>query len=188
MQTLTYSSFIAILAAHSGALPVGILALTDSRARKTGNPFPDKTIMKLSRSVGFVGAKYENAVHREGERQGERDAHYFVAEKLPWGKWLIPNKVIEKEGAYYLRTQSTPGQRNRQPARVLSYRDIHGRTLDRDAVKPFLPLPSFSTKQAAYGLGDGAAAERAQVQVRTYAFDSIEVVRVAGATYRLVRD
>lgn len=183
MKKLTYSQFIEILAARKGAAIVGIEALTDAKALKTGNPFPEKTVLKHVRAVGFVGANYGASVRREGERQGAEDAASFEAMPLPWGAWYIPHKVIEHKGAFYLRTQSTPGQRNRQPARLLSYRDTHGQFLAREAVKPFLPAPSASARQAAHGIGDDA---REQVAVRTYRFDSIKKIRVNGETFRLV--
>ncbi len=183
MQKLTHSQLIAIVAARNGAAIVGIEALTDAKARKTGNPHG--AIFKHVRAVGFVGANYENAVKREGGRQGAEDAAGFVAASLPWGAWHVANKVISHKGDFYLRTQSTPGQRNRQPARLLSYRDSKGQFLSRDAVRPFLPAPSVSKKQADVGLGMEAAE---QVMVRTYKFSSIRKVRVNGQSFELVAD
>jgi len=94
MQNLTYSQFIAKLNAHAGAAIVGLNAHTDTKALKTNNPFPNAQIFKRVRAVGFVGADYEKSVQREGERQGA-DASGFVADKLPWGQWHLPGKVIE---------------------------------------------------------------------------------------------
>ena len=53
-----------------------------------------------------VNANYENAVNNrlpKGDGNGER----FVAESLPWGEWLVPNKVITHKGKYYLRLYVT---------------------------------------------------------------------------------
>lgn len=191
MQKLTHSQFIGLLNAHAGAAIVGIEALTDAKAlakRKdtlAPNPFPERTVLKHIRAVGFVGADYGAAVVREGERQGA-DASSFVADKLPWGEWHTPGKVISHKGGYYLRTQTTPGQRERQAAKLLGYRDAQGRFLAHDDVKPFLPAPTVSRKQTAVGVGEGDA--KRQVMVRTYAFDSIRKVRVNGKTFALVAD
>jgi len=187
MQTLTHSQFIAKLIQHAGAAPVGIEALTDAKARKTGNPFPGGAVFKHIRAVGFVGADYGKAVQREGERQGAEGAEEFQAMPLPWGAWHAgaEGKVIAHKGGFYLRTQTTPGQRKRQPAKVLAFRDATGRFLSRDEVKPFLPAPSVSVRQSAAGVGEGDAS--AQVMVRTYSFDSIRKVRFGGKTFELVR-
>ena len=53
-----------------------------------------------------VNANYENAVNNrlpKGDGNGEK----FVAESLPWGEWLVPNKVIVHKGKYYLRLYVT---------------------------------------------------------------------------------
>lgn len=157
---------------------VGLLALTDSRARKTGNPYG--TIYKQVRAVGFVGADYELAVNREAIRQ-EQSAT-FQGESLPWGQWLIPHKVIQHNGKLYLRTQTTPGNRQRQAAKVICYRDTNGKFLARDDVKPFLPVVRESAKQ------QNETGIDKTVWVRTYAFDSIQKIRIAGTTYKLVPD
>ena len=183
MQTLTHSQFIQILTSRKGAAIVGVEALTDAKARKTGNPHG--AIFKHVRAVGFVGADYERSVQREGARQDAPAAASFEAMSLPWGEWHLAGKVISHKGAFYLRTQSTPGQRNRQPARLLSYRDAKGLFLSKEAVRPFLPAPSVSARQAAVGIGNDASA---QVAVRTYAFASIRKVRVNGETFKLIAD
>ena len=178
MKSLTHSQFVKIIQSTQGAAIVGLEAITDAKPLKTGNPFDG--INKHVRAVGFVGANYGEAVKREGERQGA-DASGFVADSRPWGQWLIPNKVAEHKGELYLRTQSTPNQRRKQPARLLAYRDNSGKFLSRDEVKPFLPKKTESAKQAAAGLAG-------KVDVREYKFSSIRKVRVNGETFALVKD
>lgn len=179
---ITYSKLVEILAQSKGALPVGILATTDTKARKTGNPYG--VILKTSRSVGFVGANYEKAVRREGERQGSDNAETFVSQPRPWGEWLVPNKVATHKGKFYLRTQSTPGQRERQRAKVICYRGENGQFLSREEVKPFLPEKSYSRRQAEVGIKN----EGEQMDVREFAFDSIQKLRIKGRTFELVHD
>lgn len=176
MKTITHKQLAEMIAKSQGSLIVGIQALTDAKARKTGNKFGP--IFKQVRAVGFVGADYEKAVNREAGRQGEKPR--FEAEKLPWGKWLIPNKLIENNGKLYLRTQSSPGVRRKQPAKVLSYRDAMGKFLSREEIKPFLPPVYESAKQQSETGID------ATVWVRTYAFDSIQKIRIAGQTFQVV--
>ena len=177
MKSLTHTQFFEIIKGTQGAAIVGLEAITDAKPLKTGNPF--NGINKHVRAVGFVGANYGEAVKREGERQGA-DASAFVASPRPYGEWLVPNKVATHKGELYLRTQSTPNQRRKQPARLLAYRDNSGKFLSKDEVKPFLPKKTESAKQAAAGLVG-------KVDVREYKFSSIRKVRVNGETFALIK-
>lgn len=182
MQTITHKKLVEIIANSTGAMPVGLLTETDARALKTGNPFGE--ITKRVRVVAFVGANYEKAVNREAERQGGIGG--FKAEKRPWGEWLVPNKLATHKGETYLRTQSTPGQRNRNRARILFYRGENGQFLSRDEVKKFIPEKSVSARQAAVGVG--ATDGRKQVDVREYKLSSILQIRIGGRTYQVAKD
>jgi hypothetical protein len=161
----------------SGSMPVGILAVTDTRSRKTGNPW--RTVFKTVRVVGWVGARYADGVKREGNRQ-EVDASEFKAGPLPWGQWDVPGKVIEHKGNLYLRTQATPGMRRSRPARILGYHAASGETLSREQVAPFLPVETGSAKQADAGLSSDP---REQIWVGTYAFASLRKIRISGRSY-----
>jgi hypothetical protein len=176
MKKLTHSQLVALIEATSGAAIVGLQALTDTRAKKTGNPF--SLIEKRIRAVAFVGADYENAVNNEAIRQD--GAAKFESEKLPWGEWLIQNKVITHKGEYYLRTQSTPGNRRVQPARVLDY-IADGYKTTRAAIAQWLPEVKEAAKQQVQ------TGITKTVWVRTYKFSSIEKIRVNGETYQLTK-
>jgi hypothetical protein len=94
----------------------------------------------------------------------------------------VRNKVIQHKGALYLRMQTTPGQREAQPATVHAYRDNAGHYLSPDMVKPFLPAPrAVSHTQEAVGLTEG-------VDVRTFKFENISRVRMGGEQFALVPD
>jgi hypothetical protein len=195
MKTLTYSQLIEKLQNSKGAVIVGIEALTDAKPLKTavirewqgGDDFATKKIAntfdginKQVRAVGFVGANYGESVKREGARQGAESAAEFVAESRPWGEWVVPSKVATHKGEFYLRTQSTPGQRERQPARLLAYRDNAGQFLSPDEVKPFLPKKAESAKQTSAGLAK-------KVNIREYKFSSLLKVRIGGETFKVVK-
>ena len=179
MQTITHKKLAEIIANSTGAMPVGLLTETDAKARKTGNPFG--VITKRVRSVGFVGANYEKAVNRESERQG--GTVDFVAKPRPWGEWVIPNKLATHKGGFYLRTQSTPGQRKRNRAKVLFYRGENGQFIPRDEARKFIPEKAISARQLDVGVGQATGGE--QVDVREYSFDSILLIRIAGKTYQV---
>ena len=158
-------------------MPVGLLTNTEARMRKAGNPFGE--IRKVSRRVGWVGVKYQEAVNREAERQDGKGG--FKSGKRPFGEWLIPNKVARTKGKYFLRTESTPGQRNRSRDKVLAYLDLEGNRLDNSRIEEFLIKPLPSRKQKRAGLEEGK-----QIEVREFAFNSIEKIRIGGEIYRLV--
>ena len=178
MKKITHKELASLLASKPGAMPVGIDAETDAKARKTGNPYG--IIRKRIRAVGFVGADYVRGLVREGARQGV-DATEFQVDSLPWGEWLTVGKVITHKGQLYLRTQTSPGQRDRQPAKVLAYLGENGETLAKELVAPFLPQETVSAKQSAVGIAGDK-----QVKVRTYAFASLRKVRVAGQSFVVV--
>jgi hypothetical protein len=181
-KILTHGQLIAMINSTNGALPVGLLSETDSKAKKTGNPYG--RILKRSRSVGWIGVNYQASVEREAARQG--NSVCFDADPLPWGNWLIPNKVISHKGEFYLRTQSTPGGRKRQPAKVLGFRsEATGQFLSYETVKPFLPPVRESNKQAEEA---GLEGSENQIKVRTYKFDSIQKIRIGGVTYTLINE
>lgn len=179
MKILTHSQLIEKLKSKPGVVIVGLLALTDARARKTNNPFG--TIFKQIKTSGFVGADYERAVNRESSRQ-ENSVPNFQAESLPWGEWLIPNKVITHKGEFYLRTQSTPGQRRVVAARIIAYRDETGRFIPKDEAKKFIPEAKESEKQ------QKSTGITQTVWVRTYKFNSIQKIRINGETFILKGD
>lgn len=167
---MTHIELIAALEARKGMNIIGLVAEVDTRIPKRaglGN------VRKGVRTVAMVGADYGRAVERQSG--GE-----FTPEPLPWGEWYLPGKVISHKGEFYLRTQTRPGNRRKQPARLLYYRNEDG-FLARDTVRPHLPAPSRSGRQETVGLLDVGE----QVWVRTYAFASIRKVRIAGKTYTL---
>lgn len=181
MQTITHSQLVSAVTARAGMTFIGIDSLTDAKALKTGNPFPEKTILKKSCFVGHVGASYGNAVIREAAKEGF--ASDFEPEALPWGEWEVINKVIIHKGERYLRTQTIGKVRRTRPA-VVKYRDVTGKFLSRDQVKDFLPKVSVSARQTEEGL----IGEKAQVQVRSFKFSSLLRVRVGGKTYKVIPD
>lgn len=176
MKTITHSQLIQTLVSRPGTTFIGIDSLTDSKARKTGNPFPEKIILKQSRFVGTIGADYQAAVQRESGSD-------FQAQSLPWGEWETPGKVIVHKGERYIRTQTIGKQRKSRPA-VVKYRDVTGKFLSKEAVAPFLPPVSFSSRQEDVGLTDSTV----QVQPRTFKLSSLLRVRVGGETFKVIPD
>lgn len=66
-------------------------------------------VTKVIRMGVQLNYSYANAVNNRLERQG--DERTFVAESLPWGKWVAgyENLLIEHKGAIYLRFYAHKG-------------------------------------------------------------------------------
>lgn len=175
MKKITHAELLSLICSKKGSYPIGIESITDTRAKKTGNPYGK--IFKHSRSVGFVGVNYEASVNREAERQGENQT--FEAEPLSWGQWKYYGKVIEHKGEYYLRVQTTPGQRDRQQTNVINYLSDTGEKLDKNLIKPFLPPVRESNKQQ-----EETGINRT-IFVKNFSFKSIKKIRLGGKTYLL---
>lgn len=191
MQKITHADLVKLIVNRPGAFPVGLLAETDARCvqkdRETGVKHSFGEISKISYSVPFVGAKYEAAVNREASRQDGKGE--FVAFGLPKGREWLPGaegkvlRSIDDPNTLYLRTQTVPGQRLRNKARVLAYRAENGQFLSRETVKPFLPVKSFSQRQASVGVGDKG---EGQVDVRDFKFSSIRRVKMGKEVFEIV--
>lgn len=162
-----------ILEKRSGAFPVGLITETDTKARKTNNPFGK--IYKGCRSVGWVGVDYTKAVNREAERQGIESN--FVSRPLPWGEWYLNKKVVRHKGEFYLATETTPGAREKQKAKILYYRAENGQFISPEEAEKFIPKKKTeSARQDEIGLEE-------KILVRTYKFSSIKKIRINGRTH-----
>lgn len=171
---ISQSQLVDILAARKGATFARLMTRTDARIPKRNNPLGVK--YKLTDQVATLGANYGRAVVREGDRQ-KVDCSNWHSDRLPFGRYLVPRKVVTDNGKLYLVVMSTPGKRRVQPARI-AYRTDKGAELAPSLVEPYLPAPSTSAKQAAHGLRD-------DIQFRLYAFDSITSIRIGGVRYAL---
>jgi hypothetical protein len=182
MNTLTHSQLVALLAGIKGATFASLISQTDARLKKTGNPLALPVVKQAIVSV-TIGAEYQSAVNREANRQ-ESQAE-FIAGALPKGRnWLVHGKVLVSDDGskLYLRTQSTPGQRQRKFAKLIGYKDATGAPVTKQAVKPFLPIAYESSKQ------QGATGICETVHVRDYLFTSIRSIRLNGETFKLVAE
>jgi hypothetical protein len=115
-----------------------------------------------------VGASYGRAVEKQSGQT-------FTPDALPWGQWLVPNKVITHKGELYLRTIA----RNQRP--MASYFLSACKAIEKEKVLPFLTTPAPSARQETVGLHG-----KRQVRVRTIKFDNIKTIKIKGETYSLV--
>ena len=121
-----------------------------------------------------INANYENAVNNrlpKGDGNGEK----FVAEKLPWGEWLVPNKVIVHNGKHYLRLYVTKSVK-----KSTSYY--------LDGIKTDLNIGAEireskpSARQAEVGIE-----EKDMVKPFTICADNVSSITLNGVTYNVVK-
>lgn len=88
---------------------VGVTTITTPKLKKGGNPFANEIVSKVTKHTLQFGYNYENAVNNRAsdEFKGE-----FKALSLPWGEWVIPNKIISHKGELYARFYLVEGQRS----------------------------------------------------------------------------
>lgn len=175
---ITHAQLVELLKNTKGTRPIGIDSITDAGLLKTGNPFAN--VRKKARFVAMLGGNYGAAVNRQAGREGNEAAAPFVPAPLPWGEWLegAENKVKTHKGKFYLRTETTPGERRVRKAKV-EFIAENGEKLPYETVKPFIPVKKEGARQIEHG-------NKGTVNVRDFAFDSIKRIRVGGKTLEVV--
>ena len=94
-------------------------------------------------------ANYEKAVNNrlpKGDGEGEK----FVAESLPWGEWIVPNKTIGHKGATYLRLYTTKSTK-KEVTYILDGNKVTDPATIKDIEAAFRPA-SGSNRQTAAGI------------------------------------
>ena len=124
-------------------------------------------------------ASYENAVNNRLPDGTDGKGERFEAESLPWGEWLVPNKLITHKGSTYVRLYKTKNTKSS----VRYYLD--GKVVEDektiDLIKSAFRPESESKRQAAAGI------EKAdQVKPFTLNADCIEWATMNGVTYNIV--
>ena len=131
-----------ILLSFEGISLAGLETITDARAKKTGNPFKDKTVLKQSRFTANIGGRYHNWLKNQAKREGLENVE-FVIKPRTWGTKIEGTSLIyyDKFDKFYLEVLV-------KEVFETIYTDIDGNVLTREQVKPFLPKKSESKTQA----------------------------------------
>jgi hypothetical protein len=169
---LTRSQLVTTLSNIKGASMMTLHTVTDPEMPKRGNPFVGRIKKHAKVNVTF-GANYEAGVNRQLEREGNENAGTFVAEPLPWGEWLLVNKLITHKGETYVRATPNP-----QMKPEVSF-TLDGKPIESETVKPYLKATAPSGRQTEVGI------ER-EVKPRTYKLSSIVGVTTGGVHYEIV--
>ena len=167
------TSFANAVASQKSHTFVSVVYENEVKMNKRGNPYYGRVTKRVSAQMSFCYS-YENACNN---RITEDDV-VFVAESLPWGEWLMPNKVITHKGEYYIRLYDINGRKphtdyfvDGKPATMEQYREFAS----------FLPKSKVvSEKQSEHGIE-----EERQVYPRAIKMSCIKEFTMNGVTYTM---
>lgn len=162
MRTINSGQLAAVISAYKGATPVTILANTDARCRKTGNPY--KAVRKVNKINGFIGFDYDKSVNRQLVRE-DKEADFEVSERA-WGGHLT-SAIVEHKGKLSLCLKVEKAGKPRY------YAD--GKLVSKSAIERFLPPYRPATNQGT----------DKEIVYRNYLLDNILAIRIGGETYRV---
>ena len=145
---------------------VTIVATTEPKMNKTGNPFLGNCY-KTSRVNGSIQFDYENNVNAQRAREGEKKD--FVAQKPSWGTRLGDSCIIEHDGKYYIYVRVLASLAH-------AYHDASGNAIDAEVVKPFLAKRKQSQTQGT----------EKEIIVRKYTISNIREMTVNGQHYEII--
>lgn len=172
--TVTPDQLGLILMGVRSAAPIAFSALTDARARKTGNPYG--VLRKLSTVQAFTGAAYEAAVRRQADREGN-DPTFEVKERK-WGRRISPALVVnEQTGDLYLVAHILKAKR---PTYLYQRTAGFWSPVAKERIQQWLPADRTAEVAEAQGV------ERA-VCYRNYRLDSLCTMTLNGVRYRIRR-
>lgn len=175
MATMTKADLVSVLMDRKGAFFGTIVAETDPRMKKTGNPYVGA--VKISRVNGLFNWIYENAVNRQRCREEQPvdasgEVEHFTALPRKWGVRVkredgTVTPLVEHKGAFYLemKVERSLGYEYRKD----------GTTLDPKAVEAFLPERKEGARQEVDN----------PVILRDYAIESIRQITLDGIVYEI---
>lgn len=138
LKSLKQNEILKLLMQPKGATFLTITAVTDARAKKTGNPYG--VIFKLAKINGMVNFQYDNAIRKRLEAEGKNPDDF--AFKASWHEPVIENNRItpisshKETGELYLRMAVL--NEIGEPR----YFDVKGTEIPIQNIIKFLPEPT----------------------------------------------
>ena len=167
------SQLVEILSNQKGAAPVTLSAMTDTKARKTGNPY--KAIYKFAVVNGMIGVNYENAVNRQQVREGAVEGT-FEAKARQWGEQV--NKSLVVNGDKYYISIVNPKSCKAKPRYYGQRTDGSLVHISSEIAKQFIPEHKKATNQGT----------DKEIVFRNYSLGNIRTVAIGGKKYRIARE
>ena len=167
------SQLVEILSNQKGAAPVTLSAMTDTKARKTGNPY--KAIYKFAVVNGMIGVNYENAVNRQQVREGAVEGT-FEAQSRQWGEQI--NKSLVVNGDKYYISIVNPKSCKAKPRYYGQRTDGSLVRISSEIAKQFIPEHKKATNQGT----------DKEIVFRNYSLGNVRTVAIGGKKYRIARE
>ncbi len=162
------ADLISGLMAQRGSKFITIIAETEPRMRKTGNPFIGAK--KVSRVNGRINANYDGNVLARLAKEGKDASEFSKGES--WHEaitrddgTMTPFCAHKKTGAIYIRFVL-------ENAIESHYFDANGNEIDKDAIAPFLQTSTYANQ----GLDN-------PIIFLTYGMESVKALTIDGMTY-----
>ena len=151
---------------------VSVTYENEVRMNKRRNPYYGRVTKRVVAQMSYCYS-YENACNNRCA-----DGVTFVADSLPWGTWVVPNKIIVHKDEYYIRLYDIHGKTPKieyfvdgKPATLAQYREFS---------QFFSKSNTTSEKQSAHGIE-----EERQVMPRAIKFSCIKEFTINGQTYTM---
>ncbi len=180
MKTINIPQLRDLLAAVKGTTIVSFVAVTDARARKTGNPHcllgP---VFKVAKVNAVVGAEHEDAVNRQQTREGVVNPAFTEQQVRSWGERLSA-ALIKKGDDYYLPAQINPLSVIRPVylAPRMCGTKVRLTPVATEAIAPFLPSERREERAAQQGVAR-------LVDRKDYKLSSLAMIAIGGERYRV---
>lgn len=177
-RTVTLPELQRVLESARGPQFATIVARTDARLKKTGNPFAG-TVWKISRVNGVIGFDYEASVRRQQLREsGEAD---FQVQARAWGQKVVPTAVLPgparlRRGVLVAYNEKLYLELKVERVFETRYETDGGDAVTREQVAPFLPKRARGAAAASQGVIK-------EIILRDYKLDGIRSITFAGTTY-----
>lgn len=171
-EFITLEGLKALLSGLLTATPATILAITEAKMNKKGNPYLGT--LKVQESNVWINFSYANAVNKQLKKQG--DAADFVPAARKWGQHIANTPLvhhINKEGVekFYLETRFLNASK---PTYIFQGSPIAKETIEQYLVKP-------SSNAAHQGL-----VEENEVIIRDFELSGIRSIKVLGNHYEII--
>lgn len=173
VEKVSTLKFLEVFSKLRGGTMVNLTSITPIDARAIGLGW----VKKYCKQSIQIGCNYENAVNIRLKEQGLMPT--FKASSLPFGQWIVPNRVLEYQGRVYCRFYKTRNCNadykyiiNGRLATAEETALIDAKCTEEDMTEIF--------RQSAYGL----RGERF-VKVRNYRIDHIIGMSAEGKRYEL---
>ncbi len=157
------------LMAITGATPATIVAETEPKMNKTGNPYFGQ-VTKLTTANVFINFNYENSVNRARAKEGNEEK--FEAHARKWGERVPGTPLVMHKGSFYLEVRFLSEDKTK------SAYFHNGQIIGKSILEAWMPSKNNVAVAETQGLSEDAV-----IIMRDYKLDTIREIRFGGEIY-----